>query len=144
MAELWGVYCEEFGENWPRYNGTALYLLLYYWKLSKTLSTAYWGTIFHIYWTSYVDLSESMSTVSFIDFDNRIWMAYLRLFWEVSSLVAMIWNTYETRHIKSKHHSVKYIDNIAVYETTKNKTKPSLMYIFWVCRIGWSCRIRSW
>ena len=24
--EVWGVYCEEFGENWPRYNGTALYL----------------------------------------------------------------------------------------------------------------------
>ena len=23
--ELWGVYCEELEENWPRYNGTALY-----------------------------------------------------------------------------------------------------------------------
>ena len=21
-AELWDIYCEEFGENWPRYNGT--------------------------------------------------------------------------------------------------------------------------
>ena len=25
MGELWGVYCEDLGENWPRYNGTALY-----------------------------------------------------------------------------------------------------------------------
>ena len=24
-GELWGVYCEDLGENWPRYNGTALY-----------------------------------------------------------------------------------------------------------------------
>ena len=26
-GELWGVYWEEFGENRPRYNGTALYLM---------------------------------------------------------------------------------------------------------------------
>ena len=25
-GELWDVYCEEFGEKWPRYNGTALYV----------------------------------------------------------------------------------------------------------------------
>ena len=25
-GELWGVFCEDFGENWPRYNGTALYV----------------------------------------------------------------------------------------------------------------------
>ena len=24
-SELWGVYCEDLGENWPGYNGTALY-----------------------------------------------------------------------------------------------------------------------
>ena len=24
-GELWVVYCEDLGENWPRYNGTALY-----------------------------------------------------------------------------------------------------------------------
>ena len=23
-GELWGVYCEELGEFWPRYNGIAL------------------------------------------------------------------------------------------------------------------------
>ena len=23
-GELWGVYCEDSGENWPRYNGTVL------------------------------------------------------------------------------------------------------------------------
>ena len=21
-GELWSVFCEDFGENWPRYNGT--------------------------------------------------------------------------------------------------------------------------
>ena len=26
-GELWSVYCEDLGENWPRYNGTALYFL---------------------------------------------------------------------------------------------------------------------
>ena len=25
-GELWGVYCEGFEGNWPRYNGTALYV----------------------------------------------------------------------------------------------------------------------
>ena len=25
-GKLWGAYCEDFGENWQRYNGTALYL----------------------------------------------------------------------------------------------------------------------
>ena len=24
-GELWGVYCEDFGENWPHHNGTALF-----------------------------------------------------------------------------------------------------------------------
>ena len=24
--DLWGVFCEDFGENWSRYNGTALYM----------------------------------------------------------------------------------------------------------------------
>ena len=24
-GELWGVFCEYLWENWPRYNGTALY-----------------------------------------------------------------------------------------------------------------------
>ena len=27
MGELWGVFCEYLWEKWPRYNGTALYLL---------------------------------------------------------------------------------------------------------------------
>ena len=30
IGELWGVYCEDFGENWPCYNGTALYILLHH------------------------------------------------------------------------------------------------------------------
>ena len=28
-GEIWGVYCEDFGENRPRYNGTALYIYIY-------------------------------------------------------------------------------------------------------------------
>ena len=26
-GELWGVFCEYLSENWPRYNGTALYFV---------------------------------------------------------------------------------------------------------------------
>ena len=26
-GELWGVYCEEFEENWPCYKGTTLYTI---------------------------------------------------------------------------------------------------------------------
>ena len=25
VGELWGVFCEYLWENWPHYNGTALY-----------------------------------------------------------------------------------------------------------------------
>ena len=25
-GELWDAFCEDFGENWPCYNGTTLYL----------------------------------------------------------------------------------------------------------------------
>ena len=27
-GELWGVFCEYIAENWPRYNGTALYFVV--------------------------------------------------------------------------------------------------------------------
>ena len=27
MAELWGVFCEDFGENWSSYNRTTLYFI---------------------------------------------------------------------------------------------------------------------
>ena len=27
-GELWGAYCEDFEENWPRDNGTAMHLLI--------------------------------------------------------------------------------------------------------------------
>ena len=41
MGELWGVFCEYFGENWPRNNGTALYIgpccngILLYWPATS-------------------------------------------------------------------------------------------------------------
>ena len=25
MGKLWGVFCDDLGENWPYHNGTALY-----------------------------------------------------------------------------------------------------------------------
>ena len=28
-GELWDVYCEDLGENWPRYNSTTLYMFLW-------------------------------------------------------------------------------------------------------------------
>ena len=27
-SELWGVYCEDFGEKWPRYNATTLWVAI--------------------------------------------------------------------------------------------------------------------
>ena len=27
MGELWGVFCGDFGESWPRYNRIVLYLV---------------------------------------------------------------------------------------------------------------------
>ena len=33
MGELWGVFCEYLWENWPRYNGTALYMNTVYFCL---------------------------------------------------------------------------------------------------------------
>ena len=26
-GELWVIYCEDLGKDWPRYNGTALYVI---------------------------------------------------------------------------------------------------------------------
>ena len=30
-GELWDVFCEDLGENRPRYNGTALYIVWWEW-----------------------------------------------------------------------------------------------------------------
>ena len=36
-GEIWGVYHEDFGENWPRYNGNTLYMHIqtpvWYWYI---------------------------------------------------------------------------------------------------------------
>ena len=42
-GELWGVFCENFGKNWPRYNGTALHIVAIYiiaghWKGTRGLN----------------------------------------------------------------------------------------------------------
>ena len=42
-GELWGVYCEDFGENWPGYNSTALHHYgTPHWQLGKRLPVAGW------------------------------------------------------------------------------------------------------
>ena len=35
-GELWGVFCEYLWENWPRYNGTALYIYVCVLSLAST------------------------------------------------------------------------------------------------------------
>ena len=36
-GELWGVYCEDLGENWSRYNGTALYYAVPVWSVDHIM-----------------------------------------------------------------------------------------------------------
>ena len=38
MAEPWGVYYDNFEENWPRYNGTALYPVDNKFALAKVMA----------------------------------------------------------------------------------------------------------
>ena len=33
MGELWGVYYKDFEENWPRFNGTALFIHVKQWNV---------------------------------------------------------------------------------------------------------------
>ena len=41
-GELWGVFCEDFDGNWPRYNGTALY----FWKqIQYKYGKGWWDTV---------------------------------------------------------------------------------------------------
>ena len=52
-GELWDVFYEDLGENWPRYNGTKLYVVpsvqLYQyhiskqWKMSRILEKYKWN-----------------------------------------------------------------------------------------------------
>ena len=45
-AELWDVYCEEFGENWPRFNGTALYFAILW---SYECAIIYYFHVAHVF-----------------------------------------------------------------------------------------------
>ena len=42
MDKLWDIYCEDFWENWPRYNGTTLYVFGLVWKMSITWLLMTW------------------------------------------------------------------------------------------------------
>ena len=55
-GELWGVYCDDLGKNWPRYNGTALYVPMshnkrLFEKMAKNLNFdlfwPFWGSKEH-------------------------------------------------------------------------------------------------
>ena len=40
-GEIWVVFCECLWENWPRYNGTALYLFCFWLFLNVTTARKY-------------------------------------------------------------------------------------------------------
>ena len=59
-AEIWGVYCEKCGENWRRYNDTALCIMLFYFGYINRSQGTVWliyphspGPRFNIKMTSY-------------------------------------------------------------------------------------------
>ena len=56
--ELWGVCCEDLGENWPHYNGTALYILMALCKTAVTPLLMHWSycSLALIHWYGTVDL----------------------------------------------------------------------------------------
>ena len=43
--ELWGVFCEDLGESWPRYNSTALYLKPQWQLFAHANGMGYHGSI---------------------------------------------------------------------------------------------------
>ena len=48
-GELWGVYCEDFCENWPRYNGNAFYIVyVFWWYFLWSCNTGTPGTTFQL------------------------------------------------------------------------------------------------
>ena len=46
-GELWGVYCEDFGENWQRYDGTAMHRRV--WCRWKRLQRSLWQRFPHTF-----------------------------------------------------------------------------------------------
>ena len=44
-GKLWGVYCEDFGADWPCYNGTELYS----WLLGHLIGECFLVLHFHFY-----------------------------------------------------------------------------------------------
>ena len=42
-GELWGVFCEDFAENWPRYNDTAMYIKISSHNPHLALTRKQWG-----------------------------------------------------------------------------------------------------
>ena len=52
-GELWGFYCEDLGENWQCYNGTALYLYLEYLDRVYPKNYAY-GSSFVVVWCGWI------------------------------------------------------------------------------------------
>ena len=44
-GELWGIYCEDFGENWPHYNSTPLYYVMIYW----TMRWKHWTVFVYVF-----------------------------------------------------------------------------------------------
>ena len=123
-SELLGVFCEDFGENWSRYNGTALYNTLchaarhwrllthwgreemaaifqttlsnwFSWKKKYELRFKFHGTRQAIIWTKYGEFND----------------AYMRLPASMSEIMTRILNPYETRHSSP----MTFIDGTRIY-----------------------------
>ena len=47
-GELWGVYCEDFGENWPCYIGTAVYMIMMMIMLWNAAESYWWLNLWYL------------------------------------------------------------------------------------------------
>ena len=81
MGKLWGDLCENQDENWPRYNGTALYSLC---KL--VMFHAYDQVAFHVY------LYWTQDTIEGISFARDLLVLYCKHRFIPTQYDFMFWN----------------------------------------------------
>ena len=71
-GELWGVYCEDCGGNWPCYNSTALYWLTGVWCYTRSLlnATELW------WWVTWSVTSENSGAM--VAFKSNLWVSHTK------------------------------------------------------------------
>ena len=67
-GELWGVCCKDIGENWPHYNGSALYLV----SLLSTTTILFSPCTAYLPGSEYVYRYETISTTALKALTNQI------------------------------------------------------------------------